>query len=234
MEDATPPSKACSTCGETKLLEEFSFDRRHADGRQSQCRACTKARQKKYKEENKERYLELRRAEHQRRKPKIKVYVRANRERINAQAKKRRKALEGEALERFREQRRASATTYRLKFPEECSERIVAWRKANPGKVAEYVHIRRLRQYENGEYERFSRKEIGERDGWMCGICSSPIDPAARWPDHMSASLDHIVPLSHGGPHTRANSRIAHWICNVRRGASRESTHGSPPIDSAA
>jgi 5-methylcytosine-specific restriction endonuclease McrA len=31
-----------------------------------------------------------------------------------------------------------------------------------------------------------------------------------------------VIPLSLGGHHTQANSRIAHWICNVRRGADRK------------
>ena len=35
----------------------------------------------------------------------------------------------------------------------------------------------------------------------------------------MSASLDHVMPLIAGGQHTRHNTQIAHWICNVRKGA---------------
>ena len=34
----------------------------------------------------------------------------------------------------------------------------------------------------------------------------------------MSVSLDHIVPLSLLGPHSRANTRAAHLSCNVARG----------------
>lgn len=33
----------------------------------------------------------------------------------------------------------------------------------------------------------------------------------------MSASLDHVVPLSKGGDHTRSNSVVAHLICNIRK-----------------
>ena len=41
--------------------------------------------------------------------------------------------------------------------------------------------------------------EIGERDGWICGICDEPIDKTLRFPNQQSPSLDHIKPLSLGG-----------------------------------
>ena len=38
-----------------------------------------------------------------------------------------------------------------------------------------------------------------------------------RYP--LCASLDHVVPLSLGGGHTRDNVQCAHWLCNSLRGA---------------
>ena len=63
------------------------------------------------------------------------------------------------------------------------------------------------------------RTRIAERDGWVCGICAEPVDPSLAYPDPMSASLDHVIPLSRGGSHSPANVRLAHLGCNVRRGA---------------
>jgi hypothetical protein len=51
----------------------------------------------------------------------------------------------------------------------------------------------------NGNPERFTRIEIGERDGWIWGICDEPIDKTLRFPNQQSPSLDHIKPLSLGG-----------------------------------
>jgi 5-methylcytosine-specific restriction endonuclease McrA len=68
--------------------------------------------------------------------------------------------------------------------------------------------------------EEFTDQEIFDRDGWVCGICHDPVDPALRWPHLFSASLDHIVPLSKGGPHSRANAQLAHLTCNIRKGTS--------------
>ena len=69
------------------------------------------------------------------------------------------------------------------------------------------------------EVERFTDVEIFERDGWRCGICGGPVDRRLRYPHPLSASLDHIVPLSEGGTHERANVQLAHFICNSRKGA---------------
>ncbi|WP_432050298.1 HNH endonuclease [Verrucosispora sp. NA02020] len=61
------------------------------------------------------------------------------------------------------------------------------------------------------------RTRVGERDGWCCGICQNPIDPTLRAPHPKSQSLDHVIPLAEGGPHTYANTRISHLRCNVLR-----------------
>lgn len=64
-------------------------------------------------------------------------------------------------------------------------------------------------------------QQIFERDGWRCLIpgCGRPIQHDLRHPDPISASIDHIVPLSRGGDDTEANKRAAHLVCNTRRGA---------------
>lgn len=66
--------------------------------------------------------------------------------------------------------------------------------------------------------EAFDRLEIFERDGWICQICSEPVDRGARFPDPNSPSLDHIIPIARGGKHSRANAQTACLGCNVRKG----------------
>lgn len=70
--------------------------------------------------------------------------------------------------------------------------------------------------------EQFSRTEIFERDGWSCGICGHPIDKALRWPNPLSASLDHIQALSAGGQHSRMNVQAAHLRCNLTKNKYRD------------
>lgn len=87
--------------------------------------------------------------------------------------------------------------------------RVAKWRR--------HRHRRRA-QVRGAASERFNDRDIFVRDRWICQICGYKINPAAKYPDPRSASLDHIVPLSEGGAHTRANTRLACWICNSLRG----------------
>lgn len=80
-------------------------------------------------------------------------------------------------------------------------------------------HQRRRALKVGASAERIINADVFERDGWSCGICREPVDPLAAWPDRMSASLDHILPLSKGGAHTYANVQLAHLGCNVEKGA---------------
>lgn len=94
-------------------------------------------------------------------------------------------------------------------------------------KPHEYTEAMRRRdaarraRFVGARVESFTHAEVYERDGWVCGICAEPVDRALVYPDPLSPSLDHVVPLSLGGEHSRANTRLAHLSCNVKRGAAR-------------
>lgn len=64
--------------------------------------------------------------------------------------------------------------------------------------------------------ENVDRDVVGERDGWRC-FCRKRVNRMLVYPHPMSPSLDHVIPLSQGGAHTYANTRIAHWRCNHLR-----------------
>jgi 5-methylcytosine-specific restriction endonuclease McrA len=55
---------------------------------------------------------------------------------------------------------------------------------------------------------------IAERDRWRCCLCRKAVSPTIKWPDSMSPSLDHLVPLSKGGAHDPSNVALAHLGCN--------------------
>jgi len=79
-------------------------------------------------------------------------------------------------------------------------------------------HRRRAQQRATSTGEPVLRERIAERDGWRCHLCGERVSKTKVWPDPMSASLDHVVPLSKGGAHTPANVRLAHVSCNVAKG----------------
>ena len=65
--------------------------------------------------------------------------------------------------------------------------------------------------------EKFLPTDIFHRDGWICQICGKKVDREARAPHPKSPVLDHILPLSKGGEHTRKNVQLAHFMCNSHK-----------------
>lgn len=77
---------------------------------------------------------------------------------------------------------------------------------------------RRRARLVGADHERIESLSIYERDAWRCGVCGERVDAALTSPDPMSASLDHVIPLAHGGAHVGSNVQLAHMICNARKG----------------
>ncbi|MEU8334800.1 HNH endonuclease [Micromonospora tulbaghiae] len=94
--------------------------------------------------------------------------------------------------------------------------RIIRQREIARVHAAVHGHARRAKM-RGAEAEKFTKQSIFDRDGWRCGICCKRIPRHLTHPHSLSASLDHIIPLSKGGPHTRANTRASHLRCNLKR-----------------
>lgn len=63
------------------------------------------------------------------------------------------------------------------------------------------------------EYERARKLIIASQD--ICGICGQPVDKTLKYPDPMSPTVDHIIPLAKGGhPSDLSNLQLAHRKCN--------------------
>ncbi|MGW7617417.1 HNH endonuclease [Streptomyces antimycoticus] len=103
----------------------------------------------------------------------------------------------------YDKRRRAEQGHWRLRYPE----------------AAALADARRRMLIERAvKGEPFAPKDVHERDQWTCGLCRRPVDPGLAWPHPMSASVDHILPLSQGGSHTLANVQCAHLSCNCSKG----------------
>lgn len=52
----------------------------------------------------------------------------------------------------------------------------------------------------------------------VCGICGQPVDFSLRYPNPMSKTVDHIIPINRGGhPSDLANLQLAHLSCNRQK-----------------
>lgn len=88
--------------------------------------------------------------------------------------------------------------------------------------MARKVALARARRLRHAQtWDGIPDEEILERDGWRCqipGCKRRPIRKDLKYPHPRSKSIDHIIPLSHGGDDTAENKRAAHFGCNVARG----------------
>ena len=76
-------------------------------------------------------------------------------------------------------------------------------------------HEKRAQEY-GVRFERgITPREIFRRDLGLCGICG-------EWVQPRHVSIDHKVPLSKGGTHTRDNVQLAHLKCNKIKGSSTD------------
>lgn len=92
-------------------------------------------------------------------------------------------------------------------------------RKARRFRQGELASRKRRARLAGVEREPYTLAEIAERDGFRCGICGRKVDMTLKYPHPRSASVDHIIPLSHpDGTDTRVNVRLAHLGENVTRG----------------
>lgn len=55
------------------------------------------------------------------------------------------------------------------------------------------------------------------RDGYRCHLCGKRVEMTLKCPDRMSPVRDHLVPVSLGGEHSYANTKLAHLGCNSRK-----------------
>ena len=94
---------------------------------------------------------------------------------------------------------------------------------SNPEKKRASWRRRQAKKLNNG-YEFYSDTDVINIYGTNCHLCEQPIDMNAsrrsgigeNW--EFGLHIDHIVPISSGGPDTLENVRPAHGICNIRKG----------------
>jgi 5-methylcytosine-specific restriction endonuclease McrA len=97
------------------------------------------------------------------------------------------------------------------------------YRKLNPESKRSSERRRRANRFNNG-FEYYKESEVLDLYGDLCHICNIKIDLSApRLPGldgwESGLHIDHVIPLSKGGPDTLDNVRPAHGACNVKKHA---------------
>jgi hypothetical protein len=72
--------------------------------------------------------------------------------------------------------------------------------------------IRRRKESKRARAQRF-RATVIERDGLVCHICGTDVEPH-------DVHIDHVLAIAKGGDSELDNLRVSHSRCNLRKGAS--------------
>jgi len=192
--------KRCPKCLQPKNLDEFYPRKQAKDGRRSRCIACeiedVLAYQARYPEQTargKRRWYDANADDVRQR--------RRDRYWANREAEL---AYNAAYDEKNRVERRRKNTTRMRRIRKINPEQSHRWDRTH--KVT-----RRALLLNAPVIEHFTLQEIAARDQWRCHLCQELVT-RQTW------SMDHLVPLSLGGEHSRANVALAHQLCNVKRG----------------
>jgi 5-methylcytosine-specific restriction endonuclease McrA len=193
VEPTLPDSKACTKCGELKLLIEYNKMPTGKFGVKPRCKACLSEEYKKYREDNSE-------AEYLRKK------------RWKSENKERVAAVQRTAL---------TKKEYYRENPDLLTARGRAYRAKYPERASEDARRRRAFKLGNGA-EPYTVAEMLLLYGTDCYLCSEPIDMTVSGKTNLAGweqglHIDHVQPLSKGGPDSLANVRPAHGLCNLKK-----------------
>jgi hypothetical protein len=129
-------------------------------------------------------------------------------------------------LENNKEKHAKSVSNWQSNNKEKVNEIGRNWAKSNIDKIRRKNHRRRATK-KNVISEIYTEQQIIEKYGKYCHICSELIDFNAprnpgkdKW--EKALHIDHLIPISKGGPDTLENVRPSHAICNLRKGAKNE------------
>lgn len=100
--------------------------------------------------------------------------------------------------------------------------------KTKRSKPIRYYSANRRKVYARGD--EIDALTLFELFGWTCIICRQPIDRRKRCPDWRAATIEHIIPLAHGGTHTWDNVGPAHYKCNLDKGECIDAFKTSSPL----
>lgn len=184
--------KLCKRCSTEKNLTDFYKHKQTKDGYETTCKQCIKATAAKWAKDNPEKN-----------KAKDKAYI-----------------------ERHPERRKETVAKYYQDNKQHLNERVKASRAKNKELYAElgrtHANRRRARKLENGS-EPYTEKQMIDAYGLLCNLCAEPINfiaprkvGARGW--ERGLHIDHVIPISKGGPDTLENVRPTHGLCNIKKG----------------
>jgi len=103
------------------------------------------------------------------------------------------------------------------KYAQDNKERLSKYRKSRIDFRHANFHKHRANKFD-AFVELINRKDVFERDNYICQICKQPTLPNVESSHSLFPTVDHIIPLSKGGTHEYSNVQCAHLGCNSSKG----------------
>jgi 5-methylcytosine-specific restriction endonuclease McrA len=184
--------KTCTYCKQAKALSDYYMDSNTGRER-SRCKPCVNLCSNLSRKKDPDKYRKQNLAYYYKNKDALNEYRRAKWPEIYEQTKEHRSAKRKQHLKQY------------------------------PEKVRELARKRRATKRANG-WERYTEAQVLELHGAVCHICGDPIDLSLNrkigsegW--EMSLHIDHVIPISKGGPDKLSNVKPSHGQCNLKKRA---------------
>lgn len=146
-----------------------------------------------------------------------KVYQSENRERVTAQRSEYRQnnvlAIRSSNRDLYRIDITKSRESSRARYyvdKQKVIDRNRKWRQANPDKILAKNQRRRALKY-GSLVENVDPIAIYKRENGICQLCGNAVI-------RNETTMDHKIPLSRGGEHSKENLQLAHRSCNSSKG----------------
>ncbi len=188
--------KFCPKCKVEKDLSEFYKNKNTKSGLASWCKDCDKKKVAAYQLAHPDRVLKASREWKDR-----------NREVVNEYARDYYWENRGEVIPK----QRVYYPSYQMSHAEELREYQRNYKKLNPDKINAQCSKRRAIKMGARVEGILDRELIFDRDHGVCYLCGNFVNPN-NWVE------EHVVPLFRGGSHSYDNVKVAHPLCNSRKG----------------
>jgi 5-methylcytosine-specific restriction endonuclease McrA len=237
-------TKTCTKCRFEKPIDDFSKNRKSPDGFCCKCKDCDKLYyeanrgdrklwQKQYRKDNKPYLRAWHREYSLTHKDVISKYQKEHKDEIALKGKEYRQAHREEIRIRnklYRETHKEDIRQYLIDNKEKTKLRCKQYYENN--KEEKRAYSKRYQQTQSGKessrrryakrralkanarYESFDPKDVLARDGYICQLCGKETRPDWNRYHPLHPEVDHIVPLSKGGDHTRQNTQCLCRLCN--------------------